>query len=139
MLPGNTLVPILDIASDHHIDPAVMLRSDILAYFSTATETPLPQIPRSLVVWRNPDDSMAPSLAKGSLMIIDHTETEWNDGLYLVERGDQQVARRVQISSDGTILLRCDNPAWPAELMGATQCAGVRIVGRIVMELKGPN
>jgi hypothetical protein len=60
------------------------------------------------------DDGMAPIIARGSLAIVDVRETASpRSGIYVLELGDEQVARRLNLKPDGSAELVADaNPGW---------------------------
>ena len=59
------------------------------------------------------DDGMAPRLPKGAAVLIDLRPTGLRSGIYLVEAGDELLARRLRRLPDGSAELVADNdPAW---------------------------
>ncbi|MFA5261643.1 MAG: XRE family transcriptional regulator [Candidatus Omnitrophota bacterium] len=93
---------------------------------------------RNLVAVRIGDQekSMLPTLAPGSILIIDRNDKEIiRKGVYAVRTGNDECAvKRVHIS-DNAILLSSDNPDYPPFLAPTTEIDEL-IVGRVIWTWK---
>jgi phage repressor protein C with HTH and peptisase S24 domain len=85
---------------------------------------------RQLSVIRVEGDSMAPTLADGDEILVDHEDGggRLRDGIYVLRIEDALVVKRVAVSPSG-VSVRGDNPAYP----GWPQCdpAAIDLVGRV--------
>jgi hypothetical protein len=84
-----------------------------------------------LSVIRVEGDSMAPTLADGDEILVDHEDGagRLRDGIYVLRIDDALVVKRVAVSPGG-VSVRGDNPAYP----GWPQCdpAAIDLAGRVV-------
>ena len=72
--------------------------------------------PAQWVIVEIEDESMAPTLPKGCVTMVDSKGTDWDSScITVVERGDDVVFRRVSTDHQGRRLLVCDHPDWPDE------------------------
>ncbi|WP_265571081.1 S24 family peptidase [Sphingomicrobium nitratireducens] len=95
--------------------------------------------PDQLAVIRVEGDSMAPTLAEGDDILIDHGDAagRLRDGIYVLRIDDALVVKRLALHPfDGRITIQSDNPAWPdwpdvprgdLDIVGRVLWAGRRI------------
>jgi hypothetical protein len=81
-------------------------------------------------------DSMRGTIDDRDPMIWDRTDREPRDKIYLMRRGGQLVVKRLQIKTDGTIILKSDNPAYEDELLPRDEADSLEIIGRVGMVLR---
>ncbi len=58
------------------------------------------------------DDGMAPLMAEGAFVVVDIRPAQPRRGIYLVELGDEFVARRLAMMPDGRMELTAAEPNW---------------------------
>lgn len=77
-------------------------------------------------------DSMEPTVVGGDLLILDMRKgMEWRDGIYVLRVDGDLLAKRLQRSMDGGLLVRSDNPAYREEVITLENLDQVQIVGRV--------
>lgn len=89
--------------------------------------------PAALLALTVEDDSMAPTIRQGSLVLVDTRVTQFGgDGLHLIEQGARARVRRLQSDLGGGLFIRCDNPAYRELFLAGEALAGLRMLGRAV-------
>lgn len=84
-------------------------------------------------------DSMQPAIPDGSMLVVDHSQTEVKNGLIMVINiGDDLLVKRIRRRLDGTIELISDNPLYPPEAVGPAALEQLRVVGRVVYFCRTP-
>lgn len=88
-----------------------------------------------------PDDSMAPELAEGTLIILDTTKTQLTTGeVFLISTPAGHILRRATLELDGNWILRTVNPnkaRWPDSPVPPAIMASLKILGQLTpMQLK---
>lgn len=84
-------------------------------------------------------DSMQPSIPDGSLLIVDHSQTEIKNGhIMVINVGEDLLVKRIRRRMDGLIDLISDNPAYPPETLGPDTLQQLRVVGRVVYFCRTP-
>lgn len=84
-------------------------------------------------------DSMQPSIPDGSLLIVDHGQSEVKNGhIMVINLGDDLLVKRVRRRLDGLIDLVSDNIAYPPETIGHDMLHQLRVVGRVVYFCRTP-
>lgn len=84
-------------------------------------------------------DSMAPTIPDGSLLVVDHSQTQVGNGyIMVINLGDDLLVKRVHRRIDGLIELISDNQAYPRETIGAHMIDQLRVVGRVVYFCRVP-
>lgn len=73
-------------------------------------------------------DSMESTMPDGQLVLVD-LQPRTVDGVYLVRIGAGVYPRRIQHMVDGSVRLSCDNPAYAAEIVPATERDRLNIIG----------
>lgn len=72
--------------------------------------------PERLGIIRARGDSMEPTIRQGDLLLLELEPRGLLEGeIYVVQRKDVLLLKRVQILSDGSVILHSDNPDWPAD------------------------
>lgn len=78
-------------------------------------------------------DSMLPHFSPGDWILVDTSDTEAHDGVYVINLNDHVLLKRLQIVSDG-IMIKSDNPAYePIKANGDFRICG-RVIGQVVMK-----
>ncbi len=91
-----------------------------------------------LAAHRVEDDTMAPTLQPGDLVVvalIDPAADEpppLREGIHLVNLSGRLHLKRLQADARGGLLLRCDNPAYETLHLDAHEAAELEILGRAV-------
>lgn len=76
------------------------------------------------------DDTMSPYLNPGDYVLIDTSLPSYNtDGLYAVKIATNYYIRRIQHKDNGTLLMKCDNPAYENQTLDKDQSART-IIGK---------
>lgn len=84
-------------------------------------------------------DSMQPSIPDGSLLVVDHSQTEIKNGhIMVINVGEDLLVKRIRRRVDGLIDLISDNPAYPPETLGPDTLLQLRVVGRVVYFCRVP-
>lgn len=84
-------------------------------------------------------DSMQPSIPDGSLLVVDHSQTDVKNGhIMVINVGDDLLVKRIRRRLDGMIELISDNPAYPPETIGRDTIQQLRVVGRVVYFCRVP-
>ncbi|WP_323790092.1 S24 family peptidase [Thalassovita sp.] len=84
-------------------------------------------------------DSMQPAIPDGSMLVVDHSQTEVKNGLIMVVNvGDDLLVKRIRRRLDGLIDLISDNPLYPPETLGPNTLEQLRVVGRVVYFCRTP-
>lgn len=75
-------------------------------------------------------DSMAPTIADGDLCLINLTESRFShDRIYVLSRGNELLVKRLQREPADTLLILCDNPAYPTIRISSDEVA---ILGPVI-------
>ena len=123
-----------------HIDPSnadTESRSSIIGTASEwlRTQTGTPDIAR-LMSTLVADDAMAPTLPKGSIVVFDTSRTRLDaSGLYVLATRPSMMVRRVQITTEGRLLVRADAPGYAEEHWDADALAAP-VAGKVVATLR---
>jgi transcriptional regulator with XRE-family HTH domain len=84
-------------------------------------------------------DSMQPSIPDGSLLVVDHSQTDVRNGhIMVINVGEDLLVKRIRRRLDGLIDLISDNPAYPPETIGRDTIEQLRVVGRVVYFCRTP-
>lgn len=83
---------------------------------------------QNMALYALPDDSMSPRFPAGSLVLINKSVSQSpQNGVYLLQIGQNIVLRRLQTSFSQYINLLCDNPAYPPQQI---EIASINIIGK---------
>lgn len=88
---------------------------------------------RGLCAIQSKGDSMEPTIRNGSLLIVDRSDQQIREGIFVVLRGDVLLVKRVQLRENNIVRLKSDNVQYEPEdipLNDASQI--VRLVGRVI-------
>lgn len=82
-------------------------------------------------------DSMEPTLQEGDLMLLDRRGflapgRVSNDAIYVLFRGQDLIAKRLQCGFDGSVTIQSDNPVYRTQVLSGEQSATLQIIGRVV-------
>jgi phage repressor protein C with HTH and peptisase S24 domain len=95
--------------------------------------------PDQCSVIRASGDSMHPSIPDGSLLTVDHSQTEVRNGhIMVISLGDDLLVKRIRRRLDGLVDLISDNNAYPPETIGRDMISQLRVVGRVVYFCRVP-
>lgn len=84
-------------------------------------------------------DSMTPTIPDGSLLVVDHSQTQISNGFIMViNLGDDLLVKRVRRRLDGLVDLISDNHAYAPETIGPDTLQQLRVVGRVVYFCRAP-
>jgi len=84
-------------------------------------------------------DSMSPTIPDGSLLIVDHSQTQISNGyIMVINLGDDLLVKRVRRRLDGLVDLISDNQAYAPETIGPDTLQQLRVVGRVVYFCRTP-
>jgi len=84
-------------------------------------------------------DSMSPTIPDGSLLVVDHSQTQISNGFIMViNLGDDLLVKRVRRRLDGLVDLISDNHAYAPETVGPDMLQQLRVVGRVVYFCRAP-
>lgn len=84
-------------------------------------------------------DSMAPTIPDGSLLVVDHSQTQITNGyIMVINLGDDLLVKRVRRKIDGIVELISDNPAYAPEPVAPHMLDQLRVVGRVVYFCRVP-
>ncbi len=84
-------------------------------------------------------DSMQPSIPDGSLLVVDHSQTEVKNGyIMVINVGEDLLVKRIRRRMDGLIDLISDNSAYKPETLGPDMLQQLRVVGRVIYFCRVP-
>ena len=88
--------------------------------------------PANLSIIKVSGDSMAPTLADGDDVLVDHSDTvQMRDGIYVLRRDETLMVKRLALApSSATLTISSDNPAYPT--WPDCPLDSVTVVGRVV-------
>jgi len=94
---------------------------------------------RCSMIWAR-GDSMQPTIPDGSILIVDHGQTDVVNGcIYVLNIADELIVKRVRRRLDATIEIVSDNAMYyPPEALRADQLQQLRVVGRVVYLCRTP-
>jgi phage repressor protein C with HTH and peptisase S24 domain len=78
-------------------------------------------------------DSMEPTIRNGSLLIVDRSDRQVREGIYVITRGEVLLVKRIQPRENNTFRLKSDNQQYEPEdvnLSDSTQ--NLHIFGRVI-------
>jgi SOS-response transcriptional repressor LexA len=87
---------------------------------------------RNLCAIQSKGDSMEPTIRSGSLLVVDRSDQEIREGIYVILRGEVLVVKRVQLRENGMVRLKSDNPQYEPEEISKSEAQSVRLVGRVI-------
>ena len=90
--------------------------------------------PKDLSVVRVHGDSMAPTLQDGDNILVNHADTEVNDGIYVVRIDDKILVKRTQFIKKDTIRIISENTSYPPYEVDCSEenQMDFEIIGRVV-------
>ncbi len=78
------------------------------------------------------DDTMAPTIKKGDIAVIQPLGVKKEDGVYLINRKGKEQIRRLQALYGGKIALLCDNKGYETEYANEQD---VEIIGKVLQKI----
>lgn len=96
-------------------------------------------VPERCSVIETRGDSMQPTIPDGSLLIVDHSQTEVSGGaIFVIGVSDTVLVKRVRLRFDGSVELASDNTAYAPEIINRDQLADLRVIGKVVYYCRTP-
>lgn len=93
---------------------------------------------KNLTILPSTGDSMEPTIANHSLVIIDKNQCQINrDGIYCIRADEQLLIKRVQRNIDRSLTLISDNKAYESIRVDADTLERTEIIGRVVYSFNG--
>lgn len=84
----------------------------------------------------NRGDALRGSIDDGDLVFVDTQRASWDGpGIYVVVIGGQPQPRQLHQRMGGDLVLGCTNPAYPPEIIPASEIGQLPISGRVVVSL----
>jgi transcriptional regulator with XRE-family HTH domain len=78
-------------------------------------------------------DSMAPTLNNNDLVLVDMRANKVEDNaIYVLQLNGALVIKRVQRKFNGTVVIKCDNPAYEDEFLTPEEAHHLAVLGRVV-------
>jgi phage repressor protein C with HTH and peptisase S24 domain len=78
-------------------------------------------------------DSMADTLQDGDLILVDTSLVERKmPGVYVIVKNDSLLVKRLNFKLNGSVEIRGDNKAYPAETLSVAEFEQLHLVGRMV-------
>lgn len=75
-------------------------------------------------------DSMADTVKDGAWLLVDQSAREVREeGIYVIRIEDALLARRLQRMANGSILMKCDNPAYDSDRVPVEQVPALFVLG----------
>ena len=124
-----------------HVGDGQLLRShqvvDYLSFKVGWIEQTMGLDPRQLALVHVRGDSMEPTLKEGDLLLLDRRGFSLpnrvrSDAIYVLLRGEELVAKRLQCGFDGSVTIQSDNPAYATQVLSAEKSTCIQVVGRVV-------
>ena len=75
---------------------------------------------------------MEPTLPDGATLLIDTSNTDPGDGIYIVRIDGHLFAKRIQRFPDGSIKIKSDNTVYDPYIVGKDQVSDLDIKGKVV-------
>ncbi|MGO4286893.1 S24 family peptidase [Bosea sp. TAB14] len=100
--------------------------------FSGALLAALGVKPANARFWTVHGDSMLPTIADGSIVLVDTSVNQVaGDGIYIVIVGNHLRIKRVARGWDNQVTLISDNPRYPTETLAPHEAQDLRIAGQV--------
>jgi phage repressor protein C with HTH and peptisase S24 domain len=78
-------------------------------------------------------DSMEPTLRNGSLLIVDRSDRQIREGIFVISRGEVLLVKRVQPRENNTLRLRSDNQRYEPEDINLNDSSqNLHVLGRVI-------
>lgn len=81
-------------------------------------------------------DSMYPTISDGNLILIDTSDIDLRDDVFVLRREDAILVKRLQRRMDGTLSLLSDNPAYAEERLPRDEAEDMQVIARVRMTFK---
>jgi phage repressor protein C with HTH and peptisase S24 domain len=77
-------------------------------------------------------DSMEPTIRDGDLLLVDTSIDKVRDnGIYVIVVDGMVLVKRLHVRTDRSLVLKSDNPQYPAETIQAADTADLHVAGRV--------
>jgi phage repressor protein C with HTH and peptisase S24 domain len=89
----------------------------------------------SLLAIENESDAMHPLISSGDTVVVDSTKSDVSamaSGMYFISVDALLEPRYIERKSDGSILLKCENPAYEDELVPRENAGGLYVIGKVI-------
>jgi phage repressor protein C with HTH and peptisase S24 domain len=104
---------------------SVAIPSSLLRHYKTTAA--------SLCAVQVRGDSMEPTLRNGSLLIVDRSDQQIREGIFLINRGEVLLVKRVQPRENNTLRLKSDNPQYePEDINLDDHSQSLCLLGRVI-------
>lgn len=107
-----------------------------LAFETDWLRTEFPDSYESLLLTQVMDESMAPTLQEGGLVLVDTNERDLETvghGIYLLKLNDRLLIKRLQYVADNTLRVISDHPAYEAFSIESSGASGsLSLMGKVV-------
>ena len=98
---------------------------------------PRPVSPQNLRIVPVVGDSMEPTIPDASHIVIDISQTDRIDGIYVIRLDDNIMVKRLQFNLDGTVEIISDNPRYATQHYDPTQTqVNFEIIGRKILTIQ---
>ncbi len=80
-------------------------------------------------------DSMEPTINDHNTIVIDTSQRTIKDGrIYVINVDGNVLVKRIQIRTDGYLLIKSDNPHYDTEMLAPSELQRLRIIGKVVWQ-----
>ncbi len=91
----------------------------------------LPENIQNQTLFAMPDDTMSPKIPAGSLVVIDKAERDTvQNGIYLLQIGQNIILRRLQNTFTSGLNLLSDNPVYPPQQI---DISSINVIGKAIL------
>lgn len=134
---GFVYLPILDVeaSAGHGLDNGHETVEDFLCLKEDDFKADFHLDPARVKIVKVRGDSMEPNFHKGDWIFVDITDTDVNNGIYVVVLNGKTMMKRIQVFPD-RFVLKSDNKAYdpiPVTTLDTIRVCG-KVVGQIVMK-----
>lgn len=106
---------------------------DYLAFKAEWVRKALHLSPAALLLIEAMGDSMEDTISDGDLLLVDTGEPRIRDNaIYVISLNGDLIVKRVQRRTNGSLLVKSDNPRYDPEEIPAAHSAGLRVIGQVV-------
>jgi phage repressor protein C with HTH and peptisase S24 domain len=78
-------------------------------------------------------DSMAPTIASGSIALVNHNRHEViSRRVYAFREGDELFVKRLELIDDSGLFVTCDNPEYASRVIRNHDLEAVSVIGEVI-------
>lgn len=112
-----------------HIEPFRISRSSITSYLRCSH-------PSNLKTFKASGDSMSHTIEDGDWLLVDVGRRDVSDsGVYIFTANDKYKCKRLNMTLDGRLEVKSDNPKYKDEIVGPNDGVEIMIIGRVLNNL----